>query len=47
MKLAEITQLIVDVEKETELVGLGICEYMPWDAIHLRQSMERIQLFQE
>ena len=45
MNLAEIAKLIVDVEKETELVGLGICEYMPWDAIRLRQTMEQIKIF--
>ena len=47
MNLTEITKLLVDIDNAVELVGLGICEYMPWDAIHLRHTMEQIKIFKD
>src|SRR5699024_9860965 len=47
MTLKQIVRIFKDLAKETELVGLGIAEHMPWDAMHLRESLSEIDIFQE
>ena len=47
MHFEEIAKLITDLDHAVDIVGLGICEYMPWDAIALQKTMQKISLFQD
>ena len=47
MTLEQITGLIQEVSAVTEVVGLGITEYMPWDVIRFRKALSRIGIFSE
>ena len=47
MTLEQITGLIQEVSAVTEVVGLGITEYMPWDVIRFREALSRIDIFKE
>ena len=47
MTLEQITGLIQEVSAVTEVVGLGITEYMPWDVIRFRKALSRIDIFKE
>lgn len=37
----QVTGLINDVAAQTNVVGMSIAEYMPWDAINLKNMLER------
>jgi arginase len=39
MTLARVVRLLSDVAKQADVVGLGITEYTPWDAIALRDAL--------
>lgn len=45
MSLQQLSRLIQDVEKHTEIVGLGVAEYFPWDAMNLRDFLETLPIF--
>ena len=45
MKLPQIVRLITDVSGIAEVVGLGITEHLPWDAIQLRRTLTQLPLF--
>lgn len=47
MTLKQIVRIFKDLAKEMELVGLGIAEHMPWDAINLRNALTEIDIFNE
>lgn len=47
MTLEQIVRIFKDLANETELVGLGIAEHMPWDAINLRNALAEIDIFKE
>ena len=47
MKLREVGRLLADASSATELVGLSITEYLPWDALRMRETLAGIPLFQE
>lgn len=44
MTLAQIVRLLSDVASQADVVGLGITEYMPWDAIALRDALSKLPL---
>lgn len=44
MTLAQVVRLLSDVTSQVEVVGLGITEYMPWDAIALRDALSKLPL---
>ncbi|MCX8280131.1 arginase family protein [Phyllobacterium sp. 0TCS1.6C] len=44
MTLPQIVRLLADVAKEVDVVGLGITEHMPWDAIALREALAELPL---
>ncbi len=46
MKLQEIGRLLQDVSKKAEIVGLSITEHLPWDAFHLRKTLQQLSIFQ-
>lgn len=45
MGFAELARLAGDVAAETEIVGLSIAEYLPWDALNLRGLLEAFPIF--
>ena len=45
MTLHEVGKLLNDVSEKAEIVGLGIAEHMPWDAINLRNTLSKISIF--
>lgn len=47
MTLEAVQQLIIDVAAVTDVVGLGITEHLPWDAIRLRNMMAKFPLLGE
>jgi arginase len=44
MTLAQVVRLLTDVARNVDVVGLGITEHMPWDAIALRDALARLPL---
>lgn len=44
MSIEEVVRLLNDVDKEVDIVGLGIAEHLPWDAIALRQMLRDLPL---
>ena len=47
MTLNEIGRILNDISEKTEIVGLGIAEHMPWDAINLRNVLSGISIFND
>lgn len=44
MTLAQVVRLLSDVANQVDVVGLGITEYVPWDAIALRDALSKLPL---
>lgn len=42
MTLQQVVALLSDVAKEVDVVGLGITEYMPWDALALQDALAKL-----
>ena len=40
----QVLRLLSDVAREADVVGLGITEHMPWDAMALRDALARLPL---
>lgn len=47
MHLHEVVDLVKVVSEESEVVGFGITEHMPWDMIRLRDSLAQIPIFND
>ncbi|MFD1066531.1 arginase family protein [Oceanobacillus locisalsi] len=47
MKLAQVARVLNDVSEQAEIVGLGIAEHLPWDAINLRKTLSQISIFND
>ena len=45
MTLAKIFQILQAVSENSELVGLSIAEYLPWDIINLRNGLSKLDIF--
>lgn len=45
MSFSQLARIFKDVEECTEMVGLGIAEYFPWDAINLHKFLDSISIF--
>lgn len=45
MTLSQISRLIGDVSKQTDIVGLSIAEYLPWDALNLHNFLTSLPIF--
>ena len=45
MDFAQLGRLLEDVAARTELVGFGITEYTPWDALNLRALLAKVPIF--
>jgi arginase len=44
MKINQVIRLLDDVSKHIEIVGLGITEHLPWDALNLKQMLTNLPL---
>ncbi|MGP0578092.1 arginase family protein [Paenibacillus peoriae] len=44
MQLPQLLNLIKELSEETDVVGLGITEHMPWDAINLKNLLGEIPI---
>lgn len=44
MQIPQLLHLIKELSEETDVVGLGITEHMPWDAINLKKLLGEIPI---
>lgn len=47
MGIAEVLRLVTDVAAEVRVVGLGITEFLPWDAATIRDMLGQLPLLDE
>ena len=47
LNISDIIAITNLVEKETDIVGLTIAEYLPWDAINLKKMLQKLPLIGE
>jgi len=47
MKLSAVQRLICDLARSVEVVGLGITEHLPWDALRLKNMLASFPLLNE
>lgn len=47
MKIEQILRLLNDVAEVAEVVGLGITEFLPWDAIRLRAMLSQLPILRD
>lgn len=47
MTLNQVVRVFQDISQHANLVGLGIAEHMPWDAINLRDALGNIAIFKD
>ena len=45
MTLEELLALLIGIFRENEVVGLTIAEFLPWDAINLRNILSELDIF--
>lgn len=44
LNMDQIVQLLADVANATDVVGIGIAEHLPWDALALKNMLARLPL---
>jgi len=44
MTLPQVVRVMTDVAAATDVVGLGVCEHLPWDMVHLKQALAAFPL---
>ncbi|MBH0140754.1 arginase family protein, partial [Pseudomonas syringae pv. tomato] len=44
MTIEQVVRLLTDVADVVDIVGLGIAEHMPWDALALKYMLARLPL---
>lgn len=44
LHMAQVTRLLRDVSAHTNVVGLTIAEFFPWDALHLQKMMGQLEI---
>ena len=47
LNLSDITRIVQDVSHMVTIVGFTIAEYLPWDAMRLRETLSNIPIFIE
>ncbi len=47
MGIADVVRLVSDVAAEVRIVGLGITEFLPWDAATIREMLRKLPLLNE
>lgn len=45
MTLSQISRLVGDISNQTDVVGLSIAEYLPWDALNLHRFLASLPIF--
>jgi arginase len=45
--MQQVVRLLADVSQIVDVVGLGITEHLPWDAIELKNMLARLPLIGE
>lgn len=45
LSLQQVSRIFKDIEDNSEIVGLGIAELMPWDVINFRKTLSGISIF--
>lgn len=45
MTLQQVVRIISDISDSVGIVGLSLAEYMPWDALQLRDAFEKMRIF--
>lgn len=43
----QVVEVLADISKVAQVVGIGITEHLPWDAIALKQMMTKLPLIGE
>lgn len=44
LTMDDVVKTMSDVDKITEIVGIGIAEHLPWDALNLKNMLSRLPL---
>ena len=47
MSMAQLKAILAAATQSTDIVGFGVTEYMPWDAIDLSEIMASLPIFQQ
>jgi arginase len=47
MTIPQVVRLLDDVSAEADIVGLGITEHLPWDAIALKDMLSKLPLLRD
>lgn len=47
MKMQHVTRLIKDVSAKTNVVGLGITEHLPWEALNLQAMLQEFPILRD
>ncbi|NMP59887.1 arginase family protein [Enterococcus mundtii] len=47
MSLIDITTILTNLFDNNEIVGLTIAEYLPWDAIELKELLNKLSIFNQ
>jgi len=45
LELEDVLRIVGEAEEVADIVGLGITEHLPWDAINLRNALTKLPLF--
>ncbi|WP_271833019.1 hypothetical protein [Commensalibacter communis] len=45
--MSQLARVVQDTALVTNIVGLGITEHMPWDAIHLQNMLKDFPLLSD
>ncbi|WP_438719054.1 hypothetical protein [Enterococcus sp. AZ103] len=45
MSLKEVGETMAAIQQESEIVGLTIAEYLPWDAENLKKLLQSFDIF--
>lgn len=47
LTMDDVVKTMSDVDKITEIVGIGIAEHLPWDALNLKNMLSRLPLLND
>lgn len=47
MRLDDIVRLLIDISQHVDIVGLGIAEHLPWDAVALKEALQKLPILSD
>lgn len=47
LSMEQVTTLLEDIAKVADVVGLGVAEHLPWDAINLKKMLSRLPILRD